>query len=75
MALMKKVRKIGNSYGIILPTEIMEVAGISKDAELEISVKENQIILKPASLKDHKVMKTFLKVLEDYNETFKKLAK
>jgi len=75
MTLIKKLSKIGNSYGIILPTELLEVTGLSKDSEIEISVKENKIILTPTNLKDHKVMKTFMTVLRDFDDTFKKLAK
>lgn len=75
MALVKKFTKIGNSWGLILPSEIMQVSGVTPDSEVEISVKGNQIILKPTRIKDHQVMKTFMGVLEDYNETFKKLAK
>jgi antitoxin component of MazEF toxin-antitoxin module len=75
MALVKKLTKIGNSTGIILPSDILKVAGLSDDAEVQISVKENQIILEPANLKDRKVMKTFLSVIEDFDATLKKLAK
>lgn len=75
MALVKKLSKIGNSYGVILPSDILEVAGLSKDSNIEISVKARQIIIKPTRLKDHKVLKTFMKVVEDYQETFQKLAK
>lgn len=75
MALIKKLIKIGNSWGVILPSEILKVAGVNEDSEVEITVKENQIILKPSNLKDHKVMKAFLGVLHDYDKTFQKLAK
>jgi antitoxin component of MazEF toxin-antitoxin module len=75
MALVKKFTKIGNSTGIILPADILKVAGMNEDSEVEVEVKGHQIVLSPANLKDHKVMKTFLKVIQDYGETFKKLAK
>lgn len=75
MALVKKLSKIGNSYGVILPSDILDIAGLSKDSEVEISVKERQIIIRPTRLKDHKVLKTFMKVIEDYEDTFEKLAK
>ncbi len=75
MALIKKLTRIGNSLGIILPTEILQAMGINEKSQVEISVKEEKLILKPVNLQDHKVMKTFLKVLEDYDDTFKKLAK
>ncbi|HCU24957.1 MAG TPA: hypothetical protein DF383_08065 [Deltaproteobacteria bacterium] len=75
MVLVKKLSKIGNSYGVILPAEVLEIAGLSKEEEVEISVKENRVILKPTRLKDHQVMKVFMGVLEDYDKTFEKLAK
>lgn len=75
MALIKKLTKIGNSWGVILPGEIMEAAGLSKDSDVEISVNEHQIILRPTHLKDHKIMNTFMKVIKEYDETFQKLAK
>lgn len=55
--------------------EMRQVVGIDDASEIEISVKENGIVLRPTNLKDHKIMKTFLGVLQDYDETFKKLAK
>jgi len=75
MTLTKKLTKIGNSWGVILPAEILKVVGMSDDSEVEISVKENHIVLTPSNLKDHKVMKAFLSVIRDYDETLKKLAK
>ena len=74
MALTKKLTKIGNSSGVILPSEILKVVGIEEDTEIQISIKDHQIILEPIRLKDHRIMKTFMGVLQDYNETFKKLA-
>ncbi|MBI3540672.1 MAG: AbrB/MazE/SpoVT family DNA-binding domain-containing protein [Deltaproteobacteria bacterium] len=75
MALVKKLTKIGNSLGIILPTEILRVAGMDTDSEVEISVKDNEVLLRPTKLKDHKVMKTFMGVVKDYDQTLRKLAK
>jgi antitoxin component of MazEF toxin-antitoxin module len=75
MALIKKLTKIGNSWGVILPTDLLKVVGIEDSSEVEISVKENQIVLRPTSLKDRKVMKAFMKVLDQYDKTFEKLAK
>lgn len=75
MALVKKLTKIGNSTGIILPSDVLKLVGIDDDSEVQISTKDHQIILEPANLKDRQVMETFLSVLEDYDDTLKKLAK
>lgn len=75
MALVKKLTRIGNSWGIILPAELMKVTGIDENSSVELTVKDHTIELSPVSIKDQKVMKTFLGVLQDFDDTFKKLAK
>ncbi len=76
MALLKKLSRIGNSYGIILPADVLKVVGLDENSEVEITINQKkQIIIKPTHLKDHKIMNTFMGVLEDYDDTFKKLAK
>jgi len=67
--------KIGNSTGVIIPNDILQTIGLEEGSEVEIVIEKNGIFLKPLNLKDYKVMKTFLGVLEDYDETFRKLAK
>lgn len=74
MTLTKKLTKIGNSLGLILPNDILNLAGIDSDAEVQIEAKPGKITLTPINLEDHKVMKTFLSVLKDYDEAFEKLA-
>ena len=75
MALTKKLTRIGNSMGIVLPADLLDMVGIGENQEVSLSLKGDGILLKPVRLKDHKIMKTFMSVLEDYNNTFKKLAK
>ncbi len=74
MALTKKLTKIGNSKGVILSSDVLQMADMEDQEEVEIVTKPHEIIIKPAHLKDHKVRKAFMKVLEDFDETFKKLA-
>ena len=73
MTLTKKLTKIGNSWGVILPSEILNLAGIQ--SEVQIEAKPGKISLTPIGLEEHKVMKTFLSVLRDYDGTLAKLAK
>ena len=56
-----KVIKIGNSKGIRIPRHILEESGLEN--EVEIEVKDNKIILKPAS-----------KMREDWDSAFEKMA-
>ncbi len=40
-----KVRKLGNSLGIILPKDILDLFGLSENDEVEIATKSEQIEL------------------------------
>ena len=75
MALVKKLIRIGNSLGVILPSEILKIAGLDGDSEIEIAAEEGRVLLRTTRLKDHKIMKTFMSVVKDYDETLKKLEK
>ena len=41
------LRKIGNSYGIILAKKLMEKVGIQEGTEIDIQVKDGSIAIKP----------------------------
>lgn len=75
MALLKKLTKIGNSTGVIFPADLMKLAGIDENSEVSLSIRGDGILVKPVRIKDHKILKTFMGVLEDFDATFKKLAK
>ena len=75
MALVKKLTKIGNSCGLIVPREFMESAGLSEKSQVELEIRGDELVVRPARLKDYKVMKTFMTVVRDYDKLFKKLAK
>jgi len=40
-----KVRKIGNSYGILLPKDILALFGLKDGDEIELETKNKQIEL------------------------------
>ncbi len=74
MSLVKKVTKIGNSYGVILPSDIMELLGIKPEDELEMSVEKGGILIHPSRKENNLVMQAFTKFIDQYDETLKKLA-
>lgn len=73
--MSKRPTKIGNSIGIIIPADVAKETGINLKTDLEIRAEGNRVIIEPVNLTDHKIMKTFLGVLKDYDKTFQKLAK
>jgi antitoxin component of MazEF toxin-antitoxin module len=40
-----KIRKIGNSFGILLPKDILSILGLKENNEIEIDTKGKQIEL------------------------------
>lgn len=77
MALVKKLSKIGNSYGVILPNEILKATGFSPSDELEIEAQDNCIILRPRfknTQGDKKVMQAMARFIKKYRRDLEKLA-
>ena len=75
MTTVKKLTKIGNSYGVIIPRELLEAVGFDEKTSIRVEVRKNELVFKPVNLKDHKVLKTFLSVVDDFEPLLKRLAK
>ena len=75
MATVKKLTKIGNSYGVIIPKELLEAVGFNEKTSIRVEIRKNELVFRPINLKDHKVLKTFLSVVDDYDPLLKRLAK
>jgi len=77
MALVKKLTKIGNSWGVILSADLLKVAGLQPGGEYELSVIGDTILIQSPEKKnadDAKVIENFLMVLKKYDKSLKKLA-
>lgn len=76
----RKVTKIGNSYGITFPREILKEADISYGDEVRMEVKNKKIILQkkeeiplPDGV-DHDFMKLLSDVIKEHDVAFKGLV-
>lgn len=74
MALAKKITKIGNSYGVILPSDIMELVGITPESEIEITVDKGGLIIHPTRKEDKIISDSFNKFVNQFSDTLQKLA-
>ena len=74
MGLVKNIIKIGNSYGLILPSDVMELVGIKPESEVEIKVEKDGLFIHPTLREDRMVMENFVKFAGKYDDTLKKLA-
>lgn len=77
MTLTKKITKIGNSYGIILPNEFMKNIGLKPNGECEIETEGDCILLRPhlkKSKKDQAVAEATSRFIRKYRQDLQKLA-
>lgn len=73
---MKKKRSaIGNSLGIVIEKPILELLGIDRETELELTTDGRRLIIEPAPERRRRVLASAKKVLDEHGETFRKLAK
>ena len=77
MALIKKLTKIGNSYGVILPSEVLKLAGMEFDSELDVTVEKEGVLIRPRKFqdkRDKRVMEAMARFIKKYRHDLKKLA-
>lgn len=71
-----KIKKIGNSVGLILPKELLARLKLKEGDQLHvIEQTERGFKLTPYDPKHAKAMKIARKVMEEYQDTFRALAK
>lgn len=73
----KKLRPMGNSFGIIIDRPIMDLLGIEPGAELKLTPHDGGLLLRPVEVaKDHKarVRAGSLKVRKIHRAALKELA-
>jgi antitoxin component of MazEF toxin-antitoxin module len=77
MVLVKKLTRIGNSWGVILPTEVLKVTGFDPHGACDIEVKKDFVLLRPHNKKnkqDEKVMTAMARFIRKYRDDLKRLA-
>jgi antitoxin component of MazEF toxin-antitoxin module len=53
--MVKMLRPVGNSYGIIIDRPIMALLGIKPDTQLDVSTRDGGLFVRPmAETNDHK---------------------
>ena len=76
MAIETKVRKIGNSLGIVLPKEALSALKVGEGATLYITESpENSLRVTPADPEFAKMMEIAEKGMQKYRNALRELAK
>jgi antitoxin component of MazEF toxin-antitoxin module len=75
--MIKKLRKVGNSFGVIFDAALMELAGLKLGDEVNVEVHSGGTItltpLRPRPSREE-VSKVVKNTMKDYARTMKKLS-
>lgn len=72
--MVKKLAAIGNSLGVIIDRPILDLLSINKDTPLEIKTDGNALIIKPIRDKSSLIADTAAQLMQEHDETLRKLA-
>jgi putative addiction module antidote len=70
-----KLRKIGNSTGVILPKELLDRLGVSSGDDFDVEENEGSIRLVPARRDFAESMRLVDDIMDEYRDTLRELAK
>jgi len=73
--MKKKLSAVGNSLGIVIEKPILELLGINRETELEMTTDGQRLIIEPVKQRRSRVAASARKVMDAHDETFRKLAK
>jgi len=75
--MIKMLRQIGNSYGIIIDRPIMDLLGIDEQTQLEVTTQGDGLLLRPVrETNDHKsrVRQSAKRMASIHRKALKELA-
>jgi len=74
--MIKKLVRHGNSWALIIDRPILELLNIDPEVPLEVSTDGQKLVIFPSKETDKKkrIDKAYARMINDYGETFKKLA-
>lgn len=74
--MRKNLTVIGNSLGLIIEKPILDILGITRDTELEVTTDGRRLVIELAGVESQKerVRTISRKLIETHEKTFRKLA-
>ncbi len=73
--MRKRLTRIGNGYGLILPRHLLEAAGISPTEAVTISANPGEIRIIASSRSDEALINAYLKVEKKHGRLLRRLAR
>ena len=75
--MKKNLTVVGNSLGIIIEKPILDLLGISKETQLEVTTDGKRLILEPVKEENRaaKIKAATKRVMKNHDKTLRELAK
>jgi antitoxin component of MazEF toxin-antitoxin module len=76
MTVVRQVKRVGGSLGILIPRDIAEAMNVKAGSEVRLTLVGRQVVIEPASdtVEDGAFRRAMAAVLRRYGPTFKALA-
>jgi putative addiction module antidote len=76
MEVERKIRKVGNSLGVLLPADMLKEIGVKDGDTVFVSVEDGEIKIRSNTKKDENetFKKRVLKIIEEYMDEQDKLS-
>ncbi|HBF12572.1 MAG TPA: hypothetical protein DDW49_04155 [Deltaproteobacteria bacterium] len=74
MMVEKNLVKVGNSWGVIIPNEMLQEVGLKQSEKIRVLSRDGKIEIEPIVDKTEKVIQAASKYLKRYRIDFKKMA-
>ena len=72
--LVKKLSNIGNSQGVIIDRSILEMLDVDSETPIQLDTDGDVIILRPLRLRRTELKRLAHEIMDENDETFRKLA-
>jgi antitoxin component of MazEF toxin-antitoxin module len=75
--MSKKLTRHGNSLALIIDKPILRILNISEKTNLQLSIENNSLIIRPITQKKKRkqeIKKIAQEIINEYADVFKKLA-
>ena len=73
--MRKRLSAVGNSLGIVIEKPILELLGIDRETELELTTDGDRLILQPIRQRRERVLESAARVMKAHDKTLRKLAR
>lgn len=73
---VKKLAKLGNSRALVIDKQTLAQMGLSEESEVSMTLHGRQLVITPVDprITDERLRESMEKVLDKYDELFKRLA-